>query len=775
MTESKRNKSLFIESVPELLSLPDELLAYIGSTISSVEFYCTLIAVCHRFRILVRGTVHTLSFDDEDAAKKDFILSLARVPSAETMTALLQPCKQLISLVLSPRRAVFGCGREKAPFGGWIDASFGHLGETLRTLHIPDVEGFSREALIHLLSLLPELTDLELRGRSPVMCTPPLVQTICATCPKLESLGLFMPLSGSFEDLTVLGPCTTLRTLRLTKVPFGKGLEALIAALPRLTTLELLEVCDLSSVVNIPPGFSTLLTPCNVGPFPVCLDAAPLAALEAPWPIVNPSDDLEGWRRLSCWTPTLRSLRLTEMNAPSLEALGVLLPNLEEVDIHRLTRLTLITRGPISALPRLDVASSTLRSLTLLLPVQDEFRVVCPNLDQLTLPQFAGALVLRTPSLRRLEGLDPRCRLDWGPDGQLGPSGLGALTWLQLRSAEEAGWLGSLLLWGCPRLTHLGGCLLRRPETVRIVLEQAACLQDAEDIQIRLASPVASLSLQPQPALRSLEVTVLEGITNQLDIASPALRSFSLAAESLVHLALNCPRLSGLDLPKASALRTVVLPEGGAALRRLHLGMVPRLEADFVAPRALVCLRAAGVLSVMLEAWLLNGLRDGAFGRLRALEMCLREDIALTLVCPQLAYLRPEGCTEGPPVDLTRCPSLETIAVEPAYGSTTRAAQFDLPDPCPRLLQLPHCENPEQRRARQMQYPGVIIADQGLDEALSEEDGSDQWSEPPTPKPESEPEPDWELDDEGDGEEAAGGLPGGMRPPAEEDEDADPG
>ncbi|KAJ4455000.1 hypothetical protein PAPYR_10125 [Paratrimastix pyriformis] len=404
---------------------PPELLRVLmgpEGTPGSLRLYISLLGLSHAMRQAVRGTLRHISFDGDIDPEVDGELDRLPTPTADSLAALVGPCKGLVRLSLA---ALWGCGRTEGGYGPWVDEAFsGHA--QLAVLHIPRGDAVMA-ALPRILGHLPGLVDFLLEAS--VFCTIPaaILDAVVRYCPRLEALHLqghrseldLTPLVQSphfcsqFTKLTIFCPIRKAAILppsltNLTQLHLSRDLPGLAHIAAHLTHLTL----DNDQLPDIGPArLETLVLSGQVSVS--CPDLSRLLAANRA--------TLRSLVVHSCGGP-VKSLFHAIGTCPMLTYLDLITrTGAGDVDLadlpppllsNQLQSLRLGMQAGLHQNP-IRIASNTLRLLDLggiVLPADIPMTLDCPLLEDLALPACPPELtvlplVMCCPRLLRIAGL----------------------------------------------------------------------------------------------------------------------------------------------------------------------------------------------------------------------------------------------------------------------------------------------------------------------------------------------------------------------------------
>ncbi|KAJ4461442.1 hypothetical protein PAPYR_2011 [Paratrimastix pyriformis] len=692
------------QNPPALLLLPPELLWYIikgASQDTMMLRYCAMISLNRGLRNLLQSTARHFCFGRTSVgAVEGDTEEQVPLPTSAALAALIGPCHHLEVLEFSTAGVMIECGREAPVFAPWVETAFGQQHQSLQTLRIPSDRGLPRAALCLILAHLPhlEVLDLGLNPHQPVAYGgDEVLQMVAQCCPRLRSLGLFLP-PDQRPDYGRLRSCPGLQRLELghdKAATFG----GLLSSLSHLETLRVPQPNSATSIdfrplaahgltrLHLPnhvnaASLVSIMTSCTTGR---------LVGLDLSIPSGLPAGALLGL--LGASGSTLSQVRLSglpdELAVPTVEALGQL-SHLDELELvngrwaaiperllalaaDRLTRLLLHARAR-DDLPfgPLVLRSTTLRWASLQIMVREEFRAECGQLESLVLPTVktttpgsptgrapAPRVVLDCPALRRLEGLAP------GESTLVLRRPLDRLS--SLAMAAPGGLPVALLGRG---LTRLEGARVTQVDTLQGLL---GGLLAPSLITARLLAegltfpPEGPLALRVQGALRTLDLTLIRPTRLcrwlALDGGS-GLARLSLQCPQVAQLELTCPALAALSLTNAGQLYRLQWVGPAAALRSITLLGCPQLLGESLQE----LLRAAGtsLRSLMADPWPPGPTKGcwaalGELARLESICISLRECPQATLGGPRLreAFLQDDGTLRV--LNLAAAPALERL------------------------------------------------------------------------------------------------------------------
>ncbi|KAJ4454940.1 hypothetical protein PAPYR_10234 [Paratrimastix pyriformis] len=672
--------------------MPPELLAAMimgqDSPATSLRLYILLLGLSHGTRQALRGTLRHMSFVDDSPSDFD----LLPTPTADSLAALVGPCKDLETLALpNYEPGLWGCGRAACEYGPWVDEAFsGHI--HLAQLRVPWGHPLMH-VLPRILGHLPGLVDFDMFGGDPYDPTG-LLATLVRCCPRLA--GLHLSVCGenweAFDPTPLLPLSGQLRRLSITEVPSSPRLEAFLGS---LTSLEQLSLNKLTPALAARLGPRLAQLTLRHGPsasgFTRLESLEVLADADDQRPVLVPllGASRASIRTLSMWPrepagplfgaldtcSALNDLTLRLEYIPGTVDLANLPPSL----LNRLHSLRLrVAEAPSCSHP-IRIASSSLRELHLSglsLGPGASLTLACPALVSLTLPTAVRSvpswpLAMGCPALRQITGL-----------GSQDLAGCQAMPLLKRvhcfaigKITPQADEALAALLAGSPRLTRLTGLRCTDPGQLTALCRAAPCLSHIQaTLDCRLGAPppdgvvVVTLCLPAHVTTLDLGVALArkDGAQTPADtgmrIEAPGLRLCALGfMDGGPHaprggLALGCPVLEGLLLRATSALTAFTLdttPSG--TLRSLQL----KENCPALAPASLLaCLQAhAACLTKVV---------------LRDVHMPSRDawpPLAAALCgMPRLAHLE-LGCHPTPHLALA-CPALRCLKLPPMAGVT---------------------------------------------------------------------------------------------------------
>ncbi|KAJ4459974.1 hypothetical protein PAPYR_4051 [Paratrimastix pyriformis] len=574
-----------------LSGLPVELLwDVVAKSSFSLGQYCILIATCHEIRSRMLGTATVLdfqlpcSFSDEQPALAPI------VPSAQAVSALVGPCRNLKELKFSPDYGLTGCGKDTEIWSKWVTPAFsGH--DCLRVLHMPPFfRGWSDSALVGILSLIgSSLEELYLGDASHpsdhVSDPQHLMVAIGVRCPKLRVLEMHS--ADSPTEIAVLAPLCP----RLERLVIKTGSCAFLEAFPGLCSFSDLNGLSMTRLDTATDSLHAMLLdapaalsefhcsrlPGDLDHLPALLSATPtvsipMALLAEEADPVSALLDMPQIKHLRLQRPFQDPDELEELEEDCCQLakgqLTALVGRLESFSIEHYQ----IT--PI--LSTLQLHGPTLRTLDLgVLFVEGECALDCPCLTTLIWgARHPKPLHLHCPALRtlRLANLDTICL----------PQPSDALPALER------------LVVTYERMTRHSPYLLRLAQCFPALRSLAVTTMDAGALEMCLANPPPSLvkldwnvkvtsdfeqTIRLPPQLVSLDLRVdgfVKDDVARLDLNAPGVSHLVVSSSHPLPISLDCPRLTRCTI-RGDCTGLTIAP--GAPLRELSL-TCDRLPTD---------------------------------------------------------------------------------------------------------------------------------------------------------------------------------------------------